>query len=164
VQHTGRSNATRRGAAIAMSSEFGRLITSGGDSWRVHPSSFSNSRREVYQSFMNLDQTPEQWISGSLSNFHWHGQEQLTLPFLDAALEALPWVKENRRIFFMPAWVESFVGSHHSEEALAIVEAFLARHPQLALDIRRKLEVPLHELRRAVKLRKLWSGASSEPK
>jgi aminopeptidase N len=113
---------------------------------------------------MNLDQTPEQWISGSLSNFHWHGQEQLTLPFLDAALEALPWVKENRRIFFMPAWVESFVGSHHSEEALAIVEAFLARHPQLALDIRRKLEVPLHELRRAVKLRKLWSGASSEPK
>ncbi|HMS15337.1 MAG TPA: M1 family aminopeptidase [Planctomycetota bacterium] len=118
------------------------------------------SKAAVYDAYMHLDRTPEQWISTSLSYFHWPGQEDITLPFLRRALDSLPWVKTNRRIFFMPAWVEAFVGGHKSREALQIVEDFLAATPDLQADIRRKLEVPLEDLRVDVRLRQRWFGTS----
>ena len=71
----------------------------------------------------------------------------------ERALDAAPWVKDNRKIFFMPAWLESFLGAHASAEALAIVERWLDSHPNLSPDIRRKLLVPLHGLRRTVRIR-----------
>jgi len=111
------------------------------------------SKAAYFTTFMQPSEPPEQWITGALGAFHWPGQEALVLPYLERALDAAVWVKENRRIFFMPAWLESFLGGHASAEALRIVEAWLDRNADLPVDIRRKLLVPLHELRRAVKLR-----------
>lgn len=113
----------------------------------------ARSKEEYFASFMQPGEPPEQWISGALGPFHWPGQEALTLPYLEKALDAAEWVKAHRRIFFMPAWLESFLGGHASPEALAIVEEWIAKHPDLPVDIRRKLEVPLHGLRRAVAIR-----------
>jgi hypothetical protein len=43
VQQIGQPNVSRSGSAMAMSSEFGRLMTSGFGSLRTHSTSFSNS-------------------------------------------------------------------------------------------------------------------------
>ena len=106
-----------------------------------------------FESAMTLKEPPEQWIAGSLGTFHWPGQESLTLPYLSDALERVEWVRENRRIFFMPAWLNGFLGAHSSPEALATVRAYLDSHPNLPTDIRRKIAPALHELELAVRIR-----------
>ncbi|NRA95889.1 MAG: ERAP1-like C-terminal domain-containing protein [Planctomycetes bacterium] len=113
----------------------------------------ADMKAAYFNSFLDPEQPPEQWVSGALSTFHWPGQEALFLPYLERALDAAPWVKDHRKIFFMPAWLESFLGAHASKEALAIVDRWLDTHPDLSPDIRRKLLVPLHELRRTVRIR-----------
>lgn len=109
----------------------------------------------VFESYLALDEPPEQWMQDSLNYFHWPGQSALTLPFLERALDRLDWVKQNRKIFFMPAWIDSFVNGHHSQEALDVVEGALARD-DLSEDIRRKLLQSADTLQRSVRIRKRW--------
>jgi len=75
---------------------------------------------------------------------------------LTKALEQLDWVKRNRKVFFMPAWINAFVNGHSSKEALEIVRAFMKNNPDLSLDIRRKLLQSLDGLERAVKIKERW--------
>jgi aminopeptidase N len=92
----------------------------------------------------------------SLAFFHWPGQEALTLPYLRQALERLTWVKQHRRIFFLPAWIDAYVNAHSTPNALATVEEFLMPAAGLPDDIRNKLLQSAGELRRAVRLRAAW--------
>ena len=101
---------------------------------------------------------PEQWVSESLPWFHWPGQERVTLPFLEPALEKLEWVKAHRKIFFMPAWIDAFIGGHSSPEALEIVRRFLRERPGLPGDIRLKILQSLDRLERAVKVQCKWGN------
>ena len=89
----------------------------------------------------------------SLPFFHWPGHAALTLPFLARALDQVEWVKQHRKIFFMPAWLDGFINGHQSPEALAVVEAFLARRKDLPADIRLKVLQSVDGLRRAVRIR-----------
>jgi len=114
------------------------------------------SKARAFASFLDPGGPPEQWVQESLPFFHWPGQEALTLPFLARALEKVEWVKRQRKIFFMPAWIEAFVNGHGSREALEVVEAFLARNLDLDADIRRKILQSLDELRRSVRLKEKW--------
>ncbi len=116
----------------------------------------ASNKEEYYASYLQLDEPPEQWISGSLGNFHWPGQEASTLPYLRKALDQVQWVKENRKIFFMPAWINAFINGHSSKEALQIVEAFQQENPDLPLDIRRKVLQSTDSLRRAVRIQEKW--------
>jgi aminopeptidase N len=109
-----------------------------------------------FASYRQLEEPPEQWMQDSLDYFHWPGQEELTLPFLRRALEMVGWVKEHRKIFFMPAWIDGFVNGHASAEALAIVEGFLAERRDLPADVRRKILQSVDALRRAVRIRETW--------
>lgn len=109
-----------------------------------------------FAGFQNLDEPPEQWVSGCLGNFHWPGQGARTLPFLRSALERVEWVKKNRKVFFMPAWIDAFVNGHSSQEALDVVNEFLAEYPSLSIDIRRKILQSLDSLQRAVEIRRRW--------
>ena len=95
-----------------------------------------------------------------MSWFHWPGQEALTLPYLESALQKVDWVKENRRIFFMPAWLNAFINGHSSKAALLTVDKFLADH-QLSADVRRKLLQSRDGLLRAVRIREAFAP---EPK
>ena len=92
----------------------------------------------------------------SLSYFHWPGQETLTLPYLHRALEQVEWVKKNRKIFFMPAWIDAFVNGHSDRQALDIVEGFLAERNDLPADIRRKILQSADGLKRAVTVKERW--------
>ena len=114
------------------------------------------NKKEYFESWQNPDEPPEQWIQSSLGAFHAPGQEALTLPYLRPALDQVLWVKEHRRIFFMPAWINAFVNGHDSPEALAIVEAFLEERADLSPDVILKIQQSLDGLRRSVAVRERW--------
>lgn len=114
-------------------------------------------KAEYWQQYLQLDTPPEQWTQDSLSWFHWAGQGPLTLPYLQLALDRVDWVKQHRRIFFMPAWLDAFVNGHSSPVALAIVDEFLATHT-LTDDVRRKLLQSRDGLARAVRIRAAFAS------
>jgi aminopeptidase N len=112
----------------------------------------AEAKADYWQQYLQLDTPPEQWTQDSLAWFHWPGQQELTLPYLEQALAQVDWVKQNRRIFFMPAWLDAFVNAHSSPEALAIVDKFLA-NTELRDDVRRKVLQSRDGLARAVRVR-----------
>ena len=114
------------------------------------------SKARYWEQYLELGSPPEQWTQDSLAYFHWPRQEALTLPYLRRALEQVDWVKQNRRIFFMPAWLDAFVNGHSSTAALAVVDAFLAE-AELSDDIRRKLLQSRDGLARAVRVREAFA-------
>ncbi|WP_298090672.1 M1 family aminopeptidase [uncultured Sphingomonas sp.] len=95
----------------------------------------------------------EAWVSESLSAFNTVDQAALTLPFLRPALERLEWIRQNRRIFFLPGWIDAFIGGQVSGEALATVDAFLSAQKTLPIDVRRKILLARDELERTVRIR-----------
>lgn len=113
-------------------------------------------KARYFESFLDAGEPPEQWVAGCLGFFHWHGQEELTLGYLEKALDRLAWVKANRKIFFLPTWIDAFVNAHCSRQALATVEEFLRQHADLSQDIRRKLLQSVDSLRRTVRIRARW--------
>ncbi|MEE9126572.1 MAG: ERAP1-like C-terminal domain-containing protein, partial [Planctomycetota bacterium] len=113
-------------------------------------------KERYFKAYLNLDEPPEQWTSDSLGYFHWPRQAEITLPYLSKALDQLDWVKQNRKVFFMPAWIDAFVNGHSSREALEIVQKFMKHNPDLSLDIRRKLLQSLDGLERAVRIKERW--------
>ena len=80
-------------------------------------------------------------------------QSALTLPYLVPALDSLPWIQKNRRIFFLGSWLGGFIGGQQSPEALAEIDAFLARPPKLPLDLRQKILQTRDDLERTVRIR-----------
>ncbi|MCB9880002.1 MAG: ERAP1-like C-terminal domain-containing protein [Planctomycetes bacterium] len=118
----------------------------------------ADNKRDYFARYLVADHPPEQWTQDSLGWFHWAGQEALTLPFLKPALEQVDWVKQHRRIFFMPAWLDAFVNGHDSPEALAIVDAFLAEH-ELSDDVQKKVLQSRDGLARAVRVRAAFANA-----
>ncbi|MCC6672642.1 MAG: ERAP1-like C-terminal domain-containing protein [Planctomycetes bacterium] len=116
----------------------------------------SRGKERYFGLYLQEKEPPENWVQESLALFHWPGQEALTLPFLRRALDRVLWVKEHRKIFFLPAWIDAFVNAHSSAEALGIVESFLAETRDLPEDVRRKVLQSQDALRRAVAIRARW--------
>ncbi len=116
----------------------------------------AEAKARYWERYTTLGTPPEQWTQDSLGYFHWPGQEALTLPYLRRALEQVEWVKQNRRIFFMPAWLDAFVNGHSSPEALAVVDAFL-QETDLSTDIEQKLLQSRDGLARAVRVREAFA-------
>jgi aminopeptidase N len=98
----------------------------------------------------------EDWASGSLGAFNAVEHERLTLPYLRPALDSLPYIKANRRIFFLGAWLGSFLGGQTSQAALDVVHQYLAEHPRLPADLRQKVLQNADELERTVRIRARW--------
>ena len=98
----------------------------------------------------------EDWASGSLGEFNALEHQELTLPYLRPALDSLPFIQANRRIFFLGSWLGSFIGGHTSDAALQTVKKYLADHPKLPKDLREKVLQSSDELERTVRIRKRW--------
>jgi aminopeptidase N len=95
----------------------------------------------------------EEWASASLGSFNALEQQSLTLPYMGPALDSLPYIQAHRRIFFLETWLAAFIRGQTGDSALRIVQAYLAGHPKLPLDLRRKVLQHADELERTVRIR-----------
>jgi aminopeptidase N len=95
---------------------------------------------------------PEDWLTQSLRPFNNWNQSALTEPYLRRALDQLPEIKRNRKIFFLGAWLGAFIGGQQSASALSIVHDWLAQ-PNIDADLRLKVLESADELERTVRIR-----------
>ena len=94
----------------------------------------------------------EDWIQSSLGAFNYWNQSDLTAPFLQPALEALPQVKRQRKIFFLVAWLDAFIDGQQSQASLDTVNHYLqTANPDP--DLRLKVLEAMDELQRTVRIR-----------
>jgi aminopeptidase N len=98
----------------------------------------------------------EEWVTSSLRAFHDPEHAGWTAPLVPAALDSLPWIQRNRRIFFLGSWLGATLGGQVSPRALATVDGWLARHPALPADLRQKVLQARDELERTVRIRGAW--------
>jgi aminopeptidase N len=100
----------------------------------------------------------EEWVTSSLRSFHEPEHQTLTRRYLTAALDTLPWIQRNRRIFFLGSWLAATLGGQSERAALSTVDAWLDAHPALALDLRQKVLQARDELERTVRVRERYAG------
>jgi aminopeptidase N len=109
-------------------------------------------KKQYFDEYLHDTARPEDWIEISLGSFNWWNQSDLTLPYLGPALDALPQVKRERKIFFMLAWLNAFIGGQQSAAAQKQVHDFL-NTGALDKDLRLKILEVVDELDRTVKIR-----------
>jgi aminopeptidase N len=112
----------------------------------------AKTKKEYFDEYLHNAARPEDWIEISLGSFNWWNQSDLTLPYLGPAMDALPQVKRERKIFFMLAWLNAFIGGQHSAAAQKQVHDFLDK-AALDKDLRLKILEVVDELDRTVKIR-----------
>ena len=98
----------------------------------------------------------EDWASGSLGGFNAIEHQALTLPYLRPALDSLPYIQANRRIFFLGSWLGAFLGGQTDAAALDVVRTYLSDHSTLPADLRQKVLQNADELERTVRIRAQW--------
>lgn len=91
-----------------------------------------------FDEYLRVGGVPEDWIVESLTTFNNRHQTELTIGYLLPALRALPRLKRERKIFFILAWLNAFIGGHPAERALPVVDDFL-RQCQLDRDLSAKI-------------------------
>ncbi|MBX7055910.1 MAG: ERAP1-like C-terminal domain-containing protein [Pyrinomonadaceae bacterium] len=111
------------------------------------------NREKYWNDFVNNKDISESWIEAAFGPFNAVRNSELSLPYLKRALEELPNHKRNRKIFFVNGWLAAFIGGQRSEEALSIVNKFLADNPTLDNDLRLKILENVDLIERAVKIR-----------
>ena len=115
----------------------------------------SASKQHYFDDYLHDSSRPEDWIEQSLAPFNYWNQSELTLPYLKPALEALPQIKRERKIFFALGWLNAFIGGQQSAAAQAQVREFL-RTAALDKDLQLKILEVSDELDRTVKIRQRY--------
>ncbi len=98
----------------------------------------------------------EDWVTASLRAFHDPEHDELTRRYLVPALDSLPWIQRNRRIFFLGNWVGATVDGQRSPSALAALDVMLRTRPALPRDLREKILQSRDELERTVAIRRAY--------
>ncbi len=113
----------------------------------------AESKRSYFTRWFADSTLNEDWASGSLGAFNSLEHQALTLPYLRPALDSLPFIQTNRRIFYLEAWLAAFLRGQTGDSALQVVRQYLADHPDLPQDLRRKVLQHVDELERTVRIR-----------
>jgi aminopeptidase N len=113
----------------------------------------SNVKREYFTRYLSDPNLNEEWATSSLGAFNEIDQQALTLKYLEPALDTLPWLQRNRRIFFIGSWLGGFLGGQTTPEAAATVRAFVNSNANLGADLRQKILQTLDELETTVEIR-----------
>jgi len=113
----------------------------------------TENKAKYWKDFTANKDISESWIEAAFGPFNSVRHSDLTLPYLERALQELPNHKRNRKIFFVNGWLGAFIGGQRSEAALAIVNKFLADNPKLDNDLRLKILENVDLIERAVKIR-----------
>jgi aminopeptidase N len=87
-------------------------------------------KARYFDEYLHSQTVQEDWITQSLRPFNSWNQAVLTKPYLMQALNELPEIKQQRKIFFLGAWLGAFIEGQNtiqnSPEAQAVVHAWLA--------------------------------------
>jgi aminopeptidase N len=116
----------------------------------------AETKRDYFRRYFADSALNEDWATASLDAFNAPESRALTLPFVTPALDSLPWIQRNRRIFFVGAWLSGFLDGQTDDAALAAVRDFLARRQDLPEDLRRKVLQAADELERTVRIRRTF--------
>ncbi len=111
------------------------------------------TKRRYFKDFLENPARQEDWIEQSLYAFNYWNQSELTAPYLKPALEALPQIKRERKIFFLVDWLTAFIEGQQSPAAQAQVYAYLDS-AQIDADLRLKILQAVDELDRTVAIRR----------
>ena len=114
----------------------------------------SATKAAYWNRYFNDPNLNEDWVTASLGAFNDSDQEALTRRYLVPALDTLPWIQRNRRIFFLGSWLGAFMSGQRSAESLGLVEGFLREHPVMQRDLREKVLQSEDELERTVRIRR----------
>ena len=117
----------------------------------------AENKAKYWNDFTNNKEISESWIEAAFGPWNSIRHSELTLPYLQKALQELPNHKRNRKIFFVNGWLGAFIGGQRSEEALNIVNKFLADNQNLDRDLRLKVLENVDLIERAVKIRNKYS-------
>lgn len=112
----------------------------------------AKTKQEYFNDYLHDPSRPEDWVEQSLGAFNYWNQSELTLPYLKPALDALPQVKRERKIFFVLGWLNAFIGGQQSAAAQRQVQDFL-QNASLDKDLQLKILEVSDELDRTVKIR-----------
>lgn len=112
----------------------------------------ARTKQKYFDEYLHNPARPEDWIDQSLGAFNYWNQSALTAPYLKSALEALPQIKGERKIFFLVAWLNAFMDGQQSSEAQAVVSNFLWS-ATLDPDLKLKILQVKDELDRTVTIR-----------
>jgi aminopeptidase N len=122
--------------------------------YAAHAAFATKENREKFWSDFTMNKDiSESWIEAAMNPFNSPKHSDLSLPYLERALAELPNLKRNRKIFFVNGWLGAFIGGQKSQEALDIVNKFLADNPNLDRDLRLKILENVDVIERAVKIR-----------
>ncbi len=113
----------------------------------------AENKAKYWKDFTENKEISESWIEAAFGPWNSIRHSQLTLPYLERALKELPNHKANRKIFFVNGWLGAFIGGQRSEEALGIINKYLADNPNLDNDLRLKILENADTIERAVKIR-----------
>lgn len=122
----------------------------------------SATKRQYFDRWFRDTALNEEWVTSSLRAFHEPEQQELTRRYLVSALDTLPWIQQNRRIFFLGSWLGAAIGGQSDRAALGLVDEWLASHPALAPDLRQKVLQARDELERTVRIRERFSGDAGD--
>jgi aminopeptidase N len=115
----------------------------------------AETKKTYFDEYLHNAARPEDWIEQSLGSFNWWNQSELTSAYLRPALDALPQVKRERKIFFLLGWLGAFVGGQRSVEAQKEVHEYLET-AALDKDLRLKILEVVDELDRTIKIRQRY--------
>ncbi|MGC2698076.1 MAG: M1 family aminopeptidase [Candidatus Angelobacter sp.] len=115
----------------------------------------AETKSHYFDEYLHDASRPEDWVEQSLGSFNYWNQSGLTFPYLRRALDALPQVKRERKIFFLLAWLNAFIGGQQSAAAQKQVHEFLET-AALDKDLKLKILEVVDELDRTVKIRQMY--------
>jgi aminopeptidase N len=110
-------------------------------------------KRRYFNDFLQNASRPEDWVEQSLYAFNYWNEAALTAPYLKGALEAIPQIKRERKIFFLEDWLDAFIDGQQSPAAQAEVYAYL-KSAEIDPDLRLKILQAVDELDRTVAIRR----------
>jgi aminopeptidase N len=110
-------------------------------------------KAQFFAEYLRTDSKPEDWIEQSLFPFNFWNQSELTAMYLTKALDALPQIKTDRKIFFLELWLDAFMYGQQSAAARDEVHRYLSKS-DLDKDLRLKILESVDELDRTATIRR----------
>ncbi len=121
-------------------------------------SSDESVRDEFFTSLSEeANRQTESWVLSALGNLHHPLRTETSVKYLRPSLDLLQEIQITGDIFFPKRWLDQTLSNHHSDEAVEIVEEFLADHPGYNEQLRMKILQASDFGKRANAIQKAWA-------